>query len=242
MKAPRIMLAAGRSGSGKTMITCGLLRALQQMGKQPAAFKCGPDYIDPMFHEQVIGAPSCNLDPFFTEEETTQYLFCKHAAGHDISVLEGVMGYYDGLGGISTKGSAYDLAGMTKTPVLLVVDAKGMSVSALAFIKGYLQYKEDSRIAGVIFNRMSEMLYREIAPMAEKELGISCVGFVPELKECHLESRHLGLVMPDEVENLQEQVNLLAETLKKTLDFEKILAIAEGAEELSGKCRKSCVR
>ena len=68
MKAPRIMLAAGRSGSGKTMITCGLLRALQQMGKQPAAFKCGPDYIDPMFHEQVIGAPSCNLDPFFTEE------------------------------------------------------------------------------------------------------------------------------------------------------------------------------
>ena len=109
MKAPRIMLAAGRSGSGKTMITCGLLRALQQMGKQPAAFKCGPDYIDPMFHEQVIGAPSCNLDPFFTEEETTQYLFCKHAAGHDISVLEGVMGYYDGLGGISTKGSAYDL-------------------------------------------------------------------------------------------------------------------------------------
>ena len=119
---------------------------------------------------------------------------------------------------------------MTKTPVLLVVDAKGMSVSALAFIKGYLQYKEDSRIAGVIFNRMSEMLYREIAPMAEKELGISCVGFVPELKECHLESRHLGLVMPDEVENLQEQVNLLAETLQKTLDFEKILAIAEGAE------------
>ena len=118
MKAPRIMLAAGRSGSGKTMITCGLLRALQQMGKQPAAFKCGPDYIDPMFHEQVIGAPSCNLDPFFTEEETTQYLFCKHAAGHDISVLEGVMGYYDGLGGISTKGSAYDLAGMTKTHAL----------------------------------------------------------------------------------------------------------------------------
>ena len=239
MKAPRIMLAAGRSGSGKTMITCGLLRALQQMGKQPAAFKCGPDYIDPMFHEQVIGAPSCNLDPFFTEEETTQYLFCKHAAGHDISVLEGVMGYYDGLGGISTKGSAYDLAGMTKTPVLLVVDAKGMSVSALAFIKGYLQYKEDSRIAGVIFNRMSEMLHREIAPMAEKELGISCVGFVPELKECHLESRHLGLVMPDEVENLQEQVNLLAETLQKTLDFEKILAIAEGAEELSGKMPES---
>ena len=235
MKLPRIMLAAGKSGSGKTMITCGILRALQQRGKQPSAFKCGPDYIDPMFHERVIGASSCNLDPFFTEEETTQYLLCKHASGHDISVLEGVMGYYDGLGGISTKGSAYDLARMTKTPVLLVVDAKGMSVSALAFIQGYMHYKEDSRIAGVIFNRMSEMLYREIAPIVEEELGVSCVGFVPELPECHLESRHLGLIMPDEVENLQEQVNLLARTLQKTLDFDKILAIAEGAEELSGK-------
>ena len=134
MKAPRIMLAAGRSGSGKTMITCGLLRALQQMGKQPAAFKCGPDYIDPMFHEQVIGAPSCNLDPFFTEEETTQYLFCKHAAGHDISVLEGVMGYYDGLGGISTKGSAYDLAGMTKRRFFWLSMPRHER-SALAFIR-----------------------------------------------------------------------------------------------------------
>ena len=141
MKLDRVMIAAPKSGSGKTTITCAILQTLKDMGKQVVSYKCGPDYIDPMFHEQVIGAPSCNLDPFFTEEETTQYLFCKHAAGHDISVLEGVMGYYDGLGGISTKGSAYDLAGMTKTPVLLVVDAKGMSVSALAFIKGYLQYK-----------------------------------------------------------------------------------------------------
>ena len=129
------MFAATRSGSGKTTVTCGVLAALKKQNIKVQAYKCGPDYIDPMFHEQIIGAPSCNLDPFFTEEETTQYLFCKHAAGHDISVLEGVMGYYDGLGGISTKGSAYDLAGMTKTPVLLIVDAKGMSVSALAFIK-----------------------------------------------------------------------------------------------------------
>ena len=103
---PRIMIAAEKSGGGKTLFTCALLSLLKERVQAVRAFKCGPDYIDPMFHEQVIGAPSCNLDPFFTEEETTQYLFCKHAAGHDISVLEGVMGYYDGLGGISTKGSA----------------------------------------------------------------------------------------------------------------------------------------
>ena len=108
-----------------------------------------------------------------------------------------------------------------KTPVLLVVDAKGMSVSALAFIKGYLQYKEDSRIAGVIFNRMSEMLYREIAPMAEKRTWHFLCRLCAGTEGMPLRSRHLGLVMPDEVENLQEQVNLLAETLKKTLDFEK---------------------
>ena len=135
MKIPRVMIAAPGSGSGKTMITCGLLELLRCEG-HPVSFKCGPDYIDPMCHEQVIGAPSCNLDPFFTEEETTQYLFCKHAAGHDISVLEGVMGYYDGLGGISTKGSAYDLAGMTKTPDHLVVNAKGMHVSTHAYKNG----------------------------------------------------------------------------------------------------------
>ena len=194
-RIPRILLAAGASGSGKTLLTCGLLQVLVNRGIKTVSFKCGPDYIDPMFHRTVLGIESENLDLFFSSKEELREIYQAHGRCADLVVTEGVMGYYDGLGGISTKGSAYDLAGMTKTPVLLVVDAKGMSVSALAFIKGYLQYKEDSRIAGVIFNRMSEMLYREIAPMAEKELGISCVGFVPELKECHLESRHLGLCL-----------------------------------------------
>ena len=97
MKAPRIMLAAGRSGSGKTMITCGLLRALQQMGKQPAAFKCGPDYIDPMFHQRVIGIPSKNLDTFFTGENDTRKLLLKNRTGEEIAVIEGVMGLYADL-------------------------------------------------------------------------------------------------------------------------------------------------
>ena len=97
MKAPRIMLAAGRSGSGKTMITCGLLRALQQMGKQPAAFKCGPDYIDPMFHQRVLGIPGENLDLFFADAKTLQRQIACYEQRCKIAVLEGVMGYYDGL-------------------------------------------------------------------------------------------------------------------------------------------------
>ena len=93
MKAPRIMLAAGRSGSGKTMITCGLLRALQQMGKQPAAFKCGPDYIDPMFHREVLGVDSKNLDLFFSEEDILKEGYLKHTKDADITITEGVMGF-----------------------------------------------------------------------------------------------------------------------------------------------------
>ncbi|MGN0315771.1 MAG: cobyrinate a,c-diamide synthase [Fusicatenibacter sp.] len=235
MKAPRVMIAAGKSGSGKTMITCGILRALQKLGKTPVAFKCGPDYIDPMFHERVVKTSSRNLDPYFTGDEMTRYLFARGAREGDISVFEGVMGYYDGLGGVSTKGSAYDLARMTKTPVILVVDARGMSLSALAWIRGIIEFRRDSHIAGVIFNRMSGMLYQELAPIAEKELGISCIGYVPEIPEGKLQSRHLGLVLPDEVENLSAQVDRLSEILLTSLDFEKLQKIASGAEELSGE-------
>ncbi|MDD7740345.1 MAG: cobyrinate a,c-diamide synthase [Fusicatenibacter sp.] len=233
MKAPRIMIAAGKSGSGKTMITCGILRALQKLGKTPVAFKCGPDYIDPMFHERVVKTSSRNLDPYFTDEEMTRYLFGEGSKEGDLSVFEGVMGYYDGLGGISTKGSAYDLARTTKTPVILVVDARGMSVSALAWIRGIMEYRKDSQIAGVIFNRMSKMLYQELSLLTEQELGIACIGYVPEIPEGHLESRHLGLVLPDEVQNLSGQVDHLAEVLLESLDFEKLLDIAYASEDLT---------
>ena len=113
MDIPRILLAAGASGSGKTLITCGLLQALVNRKMKVASFKCGPDYIDPMFHSRVIGTKSRNLDTFFTDAETTRYLLGKNAADCDIAVMEGVMGYYDGVGGISTKASAYDLADTT---------------------------------------------------------------------------------------------------------------------------------
>ena len=235
MKAARILLAAGASGSGKTLITCGLLQALVNRGLKTASFKCGPDYIDPMFHSRVIGAKSRNLDTFFTDSETTKYLFCENAADCDISVMEGVMGFYDGVAGTTTKASAYDLASVTDTPVILIVNSRGMSVSLAAYVKGFMEYRKDSHIQGVIFNQMSPMLYPRMKELLEKELNIKVLGYVPKMDDCVIESRHLGLVLPDEIPELKENLHRLAEVLEKTLDIDAILQLAESARELSAK-------
>ena len=166
-RIPRILLAAGASGSGKTLLTCGLLQVLVNRGIKTVSFKCGPDYIDPMFHTQVIGTKSRNLDTFFTGEDITRSLLAKNSADCEIAVMEGVMGFYDGVAGTTTLASAYDLARVTDTPVILIVNSKGMSVSLAAYIKGFLEYKKDSRIKGVIFNQMSPMLY----PRMKKLVG-----------------------------------------------------------------------
>lgn len=232
MGYPRFLLAAPASGSGKTLITCGILQAFCDRGLRTVSFKCGPDYIDPMFHSRVIGTKSRNLDTFFTDERTTRYLLAKNAAEADISVIEGVMGYYDGLGGVSAKASAYDLARVTETPVVLIVNCKGMSLSAAALLKGYLEYRQDSRIRGVILNQMPEMLYPQMRLLIEEELHVRCYGFVPVIKEWKLESRHLGLVLPGEVEDLQKHLQELAKLLEQTLDLDGLLELAETAKEL----------
>ena len=226
---PRFMLAAGASGSGKTMITCGILQALKNRGLKVASFKCGPDYIDPMFHEKVIHTKSGNLDTFFTGEEMTRYLFCQSAEESDISVMEGVMGYYDGLGGCSVKASACDLAEVTDTPVILVVNTRGMSLSVLAYIKGFLTYREPTRIKGVILNQFSAMLYPQMKEQIEAELGIRVYGYVPRMEDCSLESRHLGLVLPQEVEQLGEKLQHIAEVLEDTLDLDAMLELGHSA-------------
>mgnify|MGYP002769809791 CR=1 FL=1 len=232
-KLPRILLAAGASGSGKTLITCGLLQALVNREKKVASFKCGPDYIDPMFHTRVIGTKSRNLDTFFSGEELTRYLLGKNGADCEIAVMEGVMGFYDGVAGTTTTASAYDLARVTETPVILIVNSKGMSLSLCAYIRGFMEYKKDSNIKGVIFNQMSPMLYPRMKELVEKELGISVLGYVPKVEDCVIESRHLGLVLPEEIPQLKERLWKLSQVLEKSLDIEGILKLAEEAPELS---------
>ena len=200
-KIRRIMIAAPKSGSGKTTITCGLLQIFKENGEDISSCKCGPDYIDPMFHRQVLGVPSRNLDTFFTGEEGTRKLFLKDRREDELVVMEGVMGLYDGLGGIREEGSSYHLAKVTQTPILLVVDAKGMGRSVIPLISGFLAYDKAHLIRGVIFNRMSAAYYEILKPLAEDELGIAVLGYFPENKDLQIASRHLGLCMPGELED-----------------------------------------
>ena len=226
------MIAAPKSGSGKTMITCALLQLLKDRGKNVSSYKCGPDYIDPMFHKKVLGVPSKNLDTFFTDEKTTVQLFLDKRADGDFAVLEGVMGLYDGLGGIYEQGSSYHLAKVTQTPIILVVDAKGMGKSVLALIAGFLQYDTHHLIKGVLLNRMSKGYYDIIKPLIEKELSVKVVGYFPEQKDIGFSSRHLGLVMPDELSDIKKQLNETADRLKKTIDMDLFMDIAEEADEI----------
>ena len=232
MKIPRILLAAGSSGSGKTLITCGLLEALVERGIKTASFKCGPDYIDPMFHSRVIGTKSRNLDTFFTVPEVTKYLLTRNARDCEVAVMEGVMGFYDGVAGTTTRASAYDLAKVTDTPVILIVNSRGMSVSLAAYVKGFLEYKKDSHIKGVIFNQMSPMLYPRMKKLLEEELGVVVLGYVPKVEDCVIESRHLGLVLPDEIPELKDRLHKLAGVLEETLDIDRILELAGEAPDL----------
>ncbi len=226
---PRIMIAAAGSGSGKTTVTCGLLQVFLNRGEKPASFKCGPDYIDPMFHSEIMGIKSRNLDLFFTDANTTKYLLCKNAETAGLAVLEGVMGYYDGLAGKSAECSSYDLARKTQTPVILVVDCKGMSVSVAALVKGFMELRTDHCIRGVILNRIPPMLYNDIKKLIEEELSLEVLGYLPVMDDCRLESRHLGLVTAGEIGNLKEILTRLAEQTEASVDLDRILALAKEA-------------
>ena len=135
-----IVIAADKSGSGKTTLTCGLIHVLKKRGLRVQSFKCGPDYIDPMFHRKVLRVPSANLDSFFVSREMLRRLYAKRAEKADISVIEGVMGYYDGLGGVSAEGSTWEIADIIDSPTVLVMDCKGASVSIAALIRGMIDF------------------------------------------------------------------------------------------------------
>lgn len=234
MEQPRFMIAAPSSGSGKTLVTCGILKALSNRGLKLSSFKCGPDYIDPMFHSKVIGARSRNLDCFFTDDETLRYLFCRAAEGTDVSVIEGVMGFYDGMRSSGTAGSSCDVSLKTGTPVVLLVNTAGAALSCLPVIEGFARFSENN-IRGVILNRMSPSVYSELKPVIEERTGLKVVGYVPKMKDIVLESRHLGLVLPDEVASLRRDLDVLASRLEESLDIDTLLEIAASAPGISGK-------
>lgn len=234
---PRLMFCAPASGSGKTTVTCAVLRALLRRGLRPMACKSGPDYIDPMFHSRVLGAQSCNLDLFFFDHATAKSLLARSAAQADVTVLEGAMGYYDGIA-MGADASAYALASATRTPAVLVVDGRGRALSVAAEVVGFQRFRQPSGIAGVILNRTSPMLYPRLAETITRETGLPVFGFLPVMTDCALESRHLGLVTAAEISDLQQKLDRMARQAEKTVDLDGLLALARTAPEL-GRSPKS---
>ena len=228
---PRLLIAAPASGGGKTTFTCGLLHSLVRRGLAPLACKCGPDYIDPMFHDRVIGAKSRNLDLFFGDEELVRSLLVEDSDGCDVTVIEGVMGFYDGIS-VSDEASAWDVARTTDTPVVLVVDGRGRARSIAAEALGFMNLREPSNIAGIVLNRVSPSLYPRLKELIEHECGVRVYGYLPKLDDCSLESRHLGLVTADEVVDLREKLDKLADTMAATVDIDGLLELARSAPAL----------
>lgn len=231
VKIPRFMISAVGSGSGKTTITCALLKALMDKGLKVAAFKSGPDYIDPMFHSKVIGAKSRNLDVFMLGKDMTRYLAAKNAKDADIAVFEGAMGFYDGMGK-TTQASAYDLACTCDVPVILVINGKGAALSIAAQIKGFKEFRKDSHVVGAVLNNMNPMSYMFYKDIIEQETGVKLVGYFPVMEGCNFESRHLGLVTAEEIGNLQQIIDKLALQAQASVDLDALLNIAASAADL----------
>ena len=231
-RIPRVIIAGTNSGCGKTTVTCGILQALRNRKLRVGAFKCGPDYIDTMFHSRIIGTKSSNLDLVFFTKNILKNLLVKNGKDQDINIIEGVMGFYDGMGLTTSKASTYEISECTATPVVLVVGARGAAMSILASIQGCLDFYPHNMIRGVILNQCSAMSYPMLAKAIEERFDgrIQPFGFLPPMPDCTLESRHLGLVTAAEVTNLKEKLQIMAQQTEKTVDLDGIMSLAENSD------------
>lgn len=221
----RIMIAGTGSGCGKTSIVCGLIMAFKNVGEDVTAFKCGPDYIDPIFHKSVLGIDSYNLDIFLSGEDGVKSLLSQKSRKSSISIIEGVMGFYDGIMGDNFECSSCHISNITGTNVVLVVDCKGKGASVAAQIKGYMDFYPNL-IKGVILNRVSQAMFNYYKNIIEKYLDVIVVGYLPDNKDYILSKRKLGLCV-DEMESVVKKVGLISDTLSSTIDFDAILKIAD---------------
>ena len=232
MKIKRLLIAGTHSGSGKTTIAIGLMAVVARRGLTVQPFKVGPDYIDSAYHTQVVGRSSRNLDDWMLPPATLRYLFARSAARADIALVEGVMGLYDGIGSTGA-GSTAAVAKTIKSPVILVVDAKGMSTSAAAQVLGYQQYDREVLLSGVIINRAAPgRHYDSMREAIERATGVQVLGCLPPDRELSLPSRHLGLVPTFEMNGMRERMERLCVLIESHIDLERLLQIAAGAPDL----------
>ena len=219
-----VLIAAPASGSGKTVVTLGLLRHLRKTGHRVASIKVGPDFIDPAFHAVASGRPCVNLDTWAMRPHTLAAIAAGAGAGADVIVGEGVMGLFDGVPG--GAGSTADAARLTGWPVILVVDAKGMGASAAALLKGFVEYLREVAVVGVIFNRVGGARHAEILRQAAAPLGLAVLGCLPRAPELTLPHRHLGLVQAAEHPALEAFIDGAAALIAEHLDAERLIALA----------------
>lgn len=230
------MIAGTGSGCGKTTVTLAVLRAMQRRNIPLAAFKCGPDYIDPMFHKAVLGIPSRNLDLFFISEREVRGQIVRSIPQNGIGVIEGVMGFYDGVSGTTDTASAAHLARETGTPAILVVRPKGQSLSLAAMLSGFRNFAENT-LCGVILNGISDIMYSFYRDIVQKS-GLKVLGYLPSVPEAEIPDRHLGLVTADELKDLNYRLDLLADAAENRIDIEQILKISRTASQLSDDSEK----
>ena len=217
-----LVIGAPRSGSGKTLVTLGLLAALKGRGLVVAPAKTGPDYIDRAILARVAGGEAINLDPWAMRPDRLRSLATQHAAGADLLLVEGVMGLFDGAA--DGTGSTGDLAAILKLPVILVVDAEKQGQSIAALVSGFARFRPDVQVAGVIINRVATTRHERMLTAAIAPLGIPVLGVLPRRETLTLPERHLGLVMPGEIAAFDAIVAATAEAMEEFVDLNLLLA------------------
>lgn len=228
-----VLVSALQSGAGKTVLACGLIRALQRRGLTVAGFKCGPDYLDPMFHRRVLGAPSDNLDLFLQGSARVHELLASTDA--EVAVIEGAMGFFDGLAG-TDEASAWQLAADEGIPVVLAVRPQGAGLTLAAQIAGVLSFRAPHQVVGVVLTDCREALAAYLAPLIERECHVAVLGFLPPMEEARIGSRHLGLVRADEVVGLEVRVDAIAAQLERSVDVDALLDGANQSRPSSPPC------
>lgn len=228
----RLVIAGTHSGSGKTTVTAGLLAALRKKGLKVQPFKVGPDYIDTGYHAVAAGRMSYNLDFWMMPSPNIMQLFAHGMEGMDFGVIEGVMGLYDGVGS-TPEGSTAAIAKLLKVPVILIIDAAGMSTSAAAQVLGYKSFDQDLRLAGVIVNNVGgEHHYKLVKEAIQAYTGVPALGFLPRDKSVALPSRHLGLLPAEEMERHAEIIDKAAGLVQEWIDLDQVINLSGTAEPL----------
>ena len=223
-KVKSFLIAAPMSGSGKTTVARGLMALLKREGHTVQPMKCGPDYIDTKFHTAVCGRPSINLDSFMATDNHIKHLFEHHASDADICIVEGMMGLFDGYD--HEHGSAYEIARILQLPVVLVINAQSAAYSMAALISGFINFKSDIRIIGVIFNKVGSERHQRMLEEVCQDVGVRCLGCLPKTKDAETGERYLGLDFSNGATGMESTFNTLANLIERHIDWKTIILLA----------------